>query len=293
MALIWSNQPEAFWYESRTYVISKLGAPEDFDQKAWDTYLKSLRDGVAQSWNRARRAYQALEKTRASLSLSLLARPGEGASPGALSQGEQANFMDAGALAHLLVTWMDEALAGKRKVGWDEANGTLVVEGLPGDAVRVVVDGGRPRIVSASTGQPVPVTPTDGTIPDALSAAPLVWIAVAVVAVAASAYFIVEEVCEGQVEVAKQRTMETLGTQQHERVMAGKATPEQSQKMTDAVYAGAAAVETASAAARASESETGLQKTVRTLAWVTLGVGVIYLAAKVIPAVGSPARATA
>lgn len=276
MSLVWNDN-------------NQLGAPEDLDQKAWVAYLRSLRDGVSQSWNRARAAYLALERTRAALKLPLIARPGEAASPGALSVGEQQNFFDAGALAHLLVTWMDEAIAGKRQVGWD-AGDALVVEGLPGDAVRVVVEADRPRIVSASTGQPVPVTPVDGTVPDKLGY--VVPIVIGVVAVAASAYFIVDKICDSQVEVAKTRTMETISTNQTALIAAGKATPEQMKEQTDALYGGAASVEKAKGEAKAAENESGLQKTVRTLAWVALGVGTIYLASQVIKTT-SPARTAA
>jgi hypothetical protein len=268
-------------------MLGALGAPEDVDQAAWAAYLRNLRDGVASSWNTVRAAYQKLERVRSSFGLPLLARPGEASSPGALTPGEQQDFFDVGATSHLLVTWMDEVLADKRKVGRN--NGELVIESLPGDQVRIVLQAGRPRIVSASTGQPVPVTPVDGALPGQLGY--VAWVAVAAVAVAVAAYLINQEQCETEVRVAEQKTMETIATKQSELVQSGKATPEQAKKMTDAIYQGAASVEQARGEAKEREGESGLQKTVRTLAWVSLGIGAVYLATRIIPS--TPVRAAA
>jgi hypothetical protein len=257
----------------------RLGAPEDVDLQAWETYIRSARNQMVDSWNEARVAYLALERVRGAFGLPFIAAGGEAGlqqvEDGALSQAQNQMFLETFAVTDFLAKAADDALAGTRQVGYDAQAKTLLIELLPTDTMKVAPVSGRPMLVSVEDGSVVPVS---GTI----SLPPLVWAAIATVA-ALTAYFTTDQVCGAIKETAQQKTMQTIATQQAEMVKSGKATPEQAKVMTDAIYTGATALETAKGVAKKEESESGIQGTARTLMWVALGITVLVFAAKVVP----------
>lgn len=262
----------------------RLGAPEDADLQAWETYLRSIRDQMVSSWNDARDAYLTLKKVRESFGLPFIAR-GEGAMDqareGALTEIEDKRFIDTGGAVKFLAQVADDALAGRRKVAYAPDTG-MVIELLPDDAIRVDRVNGDPRIVDAKTGQPVNV---EGDMESgALGALPAIaWgLGIAVVA-AVAVYFTADAVCNTIKDTAQQRTTRTVAKQQYELVKSGKATPEEAKKMTDAIYLGSAAVERSKGAAKKEEGETGIQSTARTLAYAGVAIAGIIALALIVP----------
>lgn len=264
----------------------QLGAPEDVNTQAWEAYIRSIRNQMVNSWNEARAAYLTLQKVRESFGLPLITPAGEAVEEqGALNARQNQVFLDLAAAADFLAKVADDVLAGKRQVGYDSADG-MVIELLPEDTMKAATVDGRLRLVNVSDGAPVPVTGTISAVPI------LVWAGMAAVT-ALALYYVVDSNSQTMKAVAQVKMLETVSSQNAELVASGKATPEQAAKMTSAVFAGATALETAKGAARESESESGIQGTVRTVMWVALGIGVLYFAAKVIPPLLTPARAAA
>lgn len=255
--------------------IQHLGqGTEVVDGAAWTAYLKAGRDSMVASWNQARDAYLALKKVRASFGHPLVELTPEGERPpGALSEEEDTEFLYLNGVVGLLSKWADEAIAGKRK-GFFES-GELMIEALPEDTMRMIPGpNGRPVIVDMD-GNAVPVTGTIGNW--VIVAGALAATAVAGVAL----YFAADRMADGMKNVAESRMSETIAREQTRQLELG-ADPEQVQKLSQGIYAGAAELKKASAEEK--ETKTGWQQTITTVAWIGFGIAAVLVAGKIVPA---------
>jgi hypothetical protein len=238
---------------------------------AWQAYVLALRDDLGASFARASAARKSLQSTRERLGLPFIVDPGEGAvRTGAWDSGLEQNFKELGSMVATLTRFANEAIEGKRKLGFDGQD-QLAFERNEGDFSRVEVqNNGRPVEIENATNQPVRVTGTVGVLP------PLV-IGIIAVAAAITTYFVVAEVCETVENVIESKQIETVSMQQTEQLKSG-ATPEQVKALTDSIYEGAATVHEARAAeATAGRSE--IPQTIRTVGFIALGLGALYIVA--------------
>jgi len=238
---------------------------------AWGAYVRALRDDLQSSWQRASSARSTLKRVRERLGLPFMAeQSGEGQSPqGAWGADLEQQFLEVGSMVATLTRFADEAEAGKRRLGTD-AQGAFGLERLDSDATRIEMRGGRPVEIENATNQPIRIT---GTV----SALPAIVIGIIVVAAALTTYFAVAEVCDTVEKVAEQRTFESL-SQNQVKLVQGGATPEQAKALTDAIYDGAKEVHEARAAKQtAGRSE--IPQTIRTLGFIALGLGALYIVA--------------
>jgi hypothetical protein len=238
---------------------------------AWEQYIAALRDDVSDAFKRASDARATLKRVRERLGLPFFAeQSGEGQSPlGAWGADLDQQFLEVGSMVATLTRFADDAIAGRRRLGTD-AQGALGLERLEGDATRIEIRGGRPVEIENATNQPIRVT---GTV----SALPAIVVGVIVVASVIAAYFAVTEVCETIEKVAEQKTIETVKVEQTKQLAAG-ATPEQVKALTDSIYDGAADVHKARAVeAGAGKSE--IPQTIRTVGFIALGLGALYIVA--------------
>jgi hypothetical protein len=250
-----------------------LGQAAAPDTAAWEAYVRALRDNLTSAFGRASLARRTLKSTRERLGLSFIVDPGEGAvRTGAWDSGLEQDFKELGSMVATLTRFADDALDGKRKLGFDQ-NDQLAFERVDGDLSRVEVQNGRPVEIENTTGEPVRVTGTVGVLP------PLV-IGLIVVAAAITTYFVVEEVCNTVENVAESKQIETVSANQVKLVQGG-ATPEQAKALTDSIYDGAAQVHEARAAeATAGKSE--IPQTIRTVGFIALGLGALYIVAQLL-----------
>lgn len=265
--------------------ISWLGQAEaPVSVAAWDSYLRGLATNLQSAWDRALSAHHTLHKVRTTLGLPFIVdRVTEaGATPGAWASDLEQQMLELQVMVQTLVGAANDTVAGKRQLGWNDQTNDFEIERLPEDAVRIETRNGRPVLIGNMTNEPVEVT-------GSLGIAPIVWVGIAAVAAVAT-YFIVEEACKTVETVAKQKTYQTLSNHQHDLVTSGKATPEQAAKMTETILTGAKELEEAEAIK--TEATSPLMKTITTVSFVALGLGVLYVVAQVIATPKTlPARA--
>jgi hypothetical protein len=254
--------------------VTWLGQASDTSANAaaWETYVRALRDNLTLSFARASAARATLKATRERLGLPFMVGPGEGAArTGAWDSGLEQDFIELGSMVATLTNFADDAIAGRRKLGFDQGD-QLAFERLDGDFSRVEVRNGRPVQVENATGNPVVVT---GTV----SALPALVVGLIAVAAAVTTYFVVAEVCDTVENVAETKQIETLSANSVELIKTGRATPEQAKAINDSIYQGAATVHEARAAeATAGRSE--IPQTIRTIGFVALGLAALYIVAQ-------------
>lgn len=273
-----------------------LGATEDANAKAWSTALSAMRAGVNSSWSSAKQAYLALKKTRESFGLpfieDVVKSGGEGQPVTQPSPWDVSSWsseldqliVDIQAMVGVLDKAAADVLAGKRALMWDEGQGNFGIEGRPDDQLRIEMVNGGPILVD-SQGKQVHGSGT-------LGIAPIIWVAAGVAVVQTVAvYFIVESSCEAIKAVAEQKTMRTIAEENAKLVQSGKATPEQTAAMTDAVYGGASKLEAAKTQTKKEDSK--LADTVTTVAYVGLGIAIVYTLAQFVGKMPSRAPAAA
>jgi hypothetical protein len=107
---------------------------------------------------------------------------------------------------------------------------------------------------------------------------------VGAVALGIPAYFIVDAATGALRDIAEQRTMQTIAKAQYDCVASGKCTAEQAQKLTGAVYAGAASVHEAKAKAEAQKPPSKWADAAVKLGWIALGLGALYAVVRFVPA---------
>jgi len=258
-----------------TPVFGTLGAPEDMDLKAWEKYLRAIRNQTVHSWNLARGAYLALEEVREAFGLPLVVE-GEAASipGGALTSAQNQDFLELAALNVFLAEIMDDVLSERRRFGYVEDSEDLGIELLDSDRVMVGVVNNSPRLVGVSSGDPVPVSGTIGIHPAVIIGG---FLAASLVAT----YFIVDSANQKAKAVAEQKTLQTVAEAQKAMVVSGKATPEEAKKMTDAIFTGATQLE--EARGKSEEGRSDIPKTLVTVGWLAVGVAGLFFLSKTIP----------
>lgn len=261
--------------------FNPLGAIEDMNPQAWVNYVTSLRTDLQAAWVRAESARASLKKVRETLNLPFIVNsPTEAGAPGAWNDTFEQNTLELKGIVLLLTKFADELAAGARGLAFDQNTNEFVILGKSDDTLVVRVINGRPTLVYAASGQPVPPSEVTGTLDGLLGAAPIppVVIAIGAVSLVATgiiAYAITTKVCETVESTAKQKTLETISTAGKKLVEEGKATPEQVATMDKALFEGQAAVTQAEAAKKKEEDV--WPKTIRTVALVGLGVAGIWL----------------
>lgn len=268
------------------------GPAGETDFAAWDAYLKALRDQLQVDWAHAKGAYLSLKKVRESLGLPFIdptpktetgPKPDESAWTSSLEEQAQ----DLQAMTVLITSALDDAISGKRKLQWDQAKGYFVIESLPDDVLRLEFDSqGVPQMVDAKTGAKAQVS-----APIGLGLPNIAWAAAATATVsilALPAYFIADAAVNGLRVVAEQKTARVMGERAFDCVQSGKCTAAEAAAIAKAPYEGAAGVRAAATKEKeASGKETSdLVKAVTTIAWVALGLGVLYAAVRFIPPMG-------
>lgn len=261
------------------------------DPAAWGAYITALRGSLQMSWAGARGAYLTLKKVRADLGMSFIAPPvGEGGTPdnGAWSDSLEDNMLDLQAMVKVTDDAFGDVLAQKRKLLYDAASNDWAVEGLPGDLVRVKLNQAGQLSLADATNQQIHVGGTIGLAPILIAAAVgAAAISGAVTFVAAA--IVIKKTCETIQAIAEEKTLQTALTKQAELVQSGKATPAEAAALTKSVFDGAASVNESKAKleeAKSKPNADGLGNTIKTVAYVGLGIGVIYLLAKLIPSKG-------
>lgn len=265
------------------------GPVGETDAAAWESYLKALRGQLQDDWAHAKGAYLSLKKVRESLGLSFIDTTPKtetgGPDPHAWTPDLDVQAQDLQAMTVLILTALDDAVAGKRKISWDP-KGHFVIESLPEDVLRLELDSvGVPWMVDAKTGAPTHVT-------GQLGVPTLVWVATATSSILAlPAYYIADAAVNGMRVVAEQKTINTIGTKAFECVQSGKCTPAEAKAIAAAPFEGAKGVREAAAKEQAEKGKetTDLMKAVTTLGWIALGLGVLYAAVRFIPPAGSRA----
>lgn len=275
--------------------INHLGQPPTPSStlEAIGSYVAALRDSVASAKKEAVNAYNTLKQVRANLSLPFMsAASGEsGADNNGWSPDLEQQAVDATAMANLLVAAADDVLAGKRKLFWDDQLKNFSIEGFQSDVLRLQLDAaGVPVLVDAS-GNPQHVTGQVGV-------APVVIFGVAAALVLVQAlilYLLINKALQTLQVIAEQKTQKTLAeaAKKHaDLVASGKATAEDAAKLNKSMYEGATELQ------KQETSSTGAKKgfesdTLKTLGYIALGLGVLYVVVKFIPKPGgSPAMAT-
>lgn len=267
------------------------GPASETDFAAWEAYLKALRDQLQIDWEQAKGAYLSLKKVRESLGLPFIDTTPKTESGGpdgsAWTTDLEAQAQDLQAMTVLITSALDDAISGKRKLSWDQAKGYFVIESLPEDVLRLEFDGqGVPQMVDAKTGAKAQVS-----APIGLGLPNIAWAAAATATfsiLALPAYFIADAAVNGLRVVAEQKTARVMGERAFDCVQSGKCTAAEAAAIAKAPYEGAAGVR----AAATKEKEAGaketsdLMKAVTTIAWVALGLGVLYVAVRFIPPLG-------
>lgn len=250
--------------------IRALGAAGDFNPQAWDAFLRGQRDSLSAAWSRAVTARARLKKVREALGLPFVVdAPGEPGAPGAWNSDYDKNMLELQVMVQLMTTAADEAVESKRALVFNPDTKSFGIELLPTDKLRVALDAtGRPVIADAKTGQVV--TQFEGSL-----GLPPLLIGAIVVVVAVAVYAVVEKVCSTTENVAQTKMLETVRTSGAKLIEEGKATPEQVAAMDKALLEGGAAL--AKAQGEKAEKESQVSSTVRTVAWVGLGIAGIWL----------------
>lgn len=263
--------------------------PDPQNAEAWGAYIAALRGSLQTSWARARTAYLTLKKVRADLGypfmLSGFPEGGVGADNGAWDTSLEGNIQDLQAMVKVMDDAFGDVLAQKRKLFYVAASNDWAMEGLPGDLLRVKLNAQNQLSLVDGQGQNIHVTGTIGLAPLIVVAGVAAVAVSGAVAFAGAAYAIVKTV-DAIASIAEQKTMQTAINRQAELVQSGAATAEEAAALTKSVFDGAAAVNVSKAKleeAKNKPNTDGFGDTIKTIAYVGLGIGVVYLIAKLIP----------
>lgn len=269
---------------SRANWSGTLGAtPVTADPAAWGAYLASLRDSVQTSWSKAREAYFTLKKVREDLGLPFKASPtGESpaygmSSEAAWSDSLEQNAVDIQAMVKVCVDAANDAIAGKRKLVWNDKIGEFVIEGLSGDTYQIKRNSEGVPLLYAADGKQAHASGTIG-LPQVI-----VGLAIgATVVQGLTIYFGVKKLCETLENVSSDKTIRTVMETQAEMIKGG-ASPEQAKAATEAVFQGAAAVTKAKGEAAANKPPDDWASTLKTLGYLAFGAAVIYAIIRLVP----------
>jgi hypothetical protein len=244
-----------------------------------DGYLRALRSELRSSFAHLVDAFRAYRDVRGVYRLSTESDPGFAA--------DQQRVVELGGVVDVASKALDDAAAGKRRIGFD-AQG-FAVEALPGDAARVDVQGGDPVLVDSKTGQRVVVT---GTIDGHLGAiqVPIALLVAAGVVVTAGTIYVAVKSIELLTTALQERTTQVLSTERQKMVEQGF-TPEQAAQAQSASLKAQAGLEQARTE-RDKGSTEDVTSSIRTVAIVGAVIAGLYFAARVIPEI-APRRAVA
>jgi hypothetical protein len=261
-----------------------LGQPAD--EKAWEAYLTALRDNIQAKWTGAVAAYKGLKSVRESLGLPFIVDGGgpEAGAPAGMSSASawstdlDQNAVDIMAMVKIITDALNDVIAGKRKLAWNTDKGQFEIEGLPSDIVRLALNNDVPVIVTPTGEQ----THVQGQV----GVPALVWATtLGVTVLALPAYWAVEKAVNTITDVAEQKTMKTIAEKSYECVASGKCTPDQAAKLNQSIYTGATALraQKVEQVKAGNQPTTDITKTIMTVAWVALGIGVLYAVVRLIP----------
>lgn len=264
-----------------TTTTSWLGAPPDAggSPAAWGAYLGALRDKIQSSKASAVSAYNTLKQVRENLGLPFFGGGGENPDLGAWSQDLEQQAVDILEMSKICVSAADDAIAGKRKLIWDDKVEDFAVEGFPSDKLRIQYDGSGTPVLVDGAGYPQHASGQVGFPPIVFGA-----IAVGAVVQAVGIYLIVDKALDTIQVVANQKTEKTVAeaTKKHADLVAqGKATPAEAEALNNSIYKGATDLRKAATEPKAKQTA-DIADAVKTLAWVGLGIGVLYVVAQVI-----------
>jgi hypothetical protein len=264
-----------------------LGAPEDVDIKSWAQYFTGVRDQLKSSLDDMLAAYRTFKKIRESFGLPVVGTSGEARlRAGSLNDSQYQQMLELASMGDIGVKALDDAIANKRKVGYDRAASDFQIERLPSDDIRIEMQNGKPTLISNVTNQPTQIMGQIDGVPRTLGLAPIVWIGLGIagVIVTVGALYTVNTAMQTATTMVQEKTRETIALKSMELVEKGKATPAEAKQLQTATYEAAADLEAAKGNAAA---KTGLtpetNKTIRTVALVALGIGAIYLVSKFVP----------
>lgn len=251
--------------------------------EAWGAYIAALRDKLVSSRSSAISAYNTLKQVRKTAGLPFsTAQFGEDYSDqGAWSADYEAQAVDILAMTKVCVDAANDALSGKRKLLWDDKIADFAIEGFKTDSLRLVYGSQGQVVIVDSSGAETHVAGQVGIAPIAI-----LGIGALAVVQGVGIYLIVDKALDTMQVVANQKTQRTLAEvakTNSEAVKAGKMTAAQAEKLNTSIYQGAAQLQKEqSEAGRRKEETSDITSAVKTLAWVGLGVGVLYVVAQVI-----------
>lgn len=258
--------------------------PKGGDPNAWGAYVAALRDKVAGKKSDVVQAYNTLKKVREQVGLPFMGgAAGEGGAPdtGAWAPDLEQQAVDIMAMGTLCVSALGDVLAKKRRLMWDDMRNDFAVEGLPGDVVRLQVDGANNPVLVDSSGQ---VTHVTGQVGEPVTLIFGVAVALAVIQTVALVVIVWKalDALETVVVQKTERTAAETAKKYADLVEQGKLTPAQAKGLTDAVYTGAKGLREEER--KKKDVDKDWQDTLKTLGYVALGVGILYVIVKYIPA---------
>lgn len=259
--------------------LGAVGAPQDLDSVRLGEYVAAVRASLDDDLNRMVVAYRGLRTVREELGLPLLRTGVEGEARGGLTVDENQRFVVAATLVDNASRFLDDALSGDRRVGWDDQR-QFVVEALPTDGVRIEIRPGiGPVLIGTQTGEPVEIT-------GSLSGPALLIVGglIAGVAVTAAAVYAIKLMTDSLTVAAQEKTTQTIVERGRLLVESGKATPEQVARLDTAVLEGTRAIREEERKKAEADKPTGdIAGAVKTVAWAAVAVGALYFGAQLIP----------
>ncbi|GMV18006.1 MAG: hypothetical protein AMXMBFR56_62300 [Polyangiaceae bacterium] len=273
-----------------TTTTSWLGAPPDAggSPAAWGAYLGALRDKIQSSKASAISAYNTLKQVRENLGLPFFGGGGENPDLGAWSQDLEQQAVDILEMSKICVSAADDAIAGKRKLIWDDKVEDFAVEGFPSDKLRIQYDGSGTPVLVDGAGYPQHASGQVGFPPIVFGA-----IAIGAIVQAVGIYLIVDKALDTIQVVANQKTEKTVAeaAKKHADLVAqNKATPAEALALDKALYGGSTELRKAGTEPKAKQTA-DIADAVKTLAWVGLGIGVLYVVAQFVKGGGALAGA--
>ena len=240
----------------------------------------TLRGSLQTVWAGARSAYLTLKKVRADLGYSFIAPPmGEGGIPdnGAWTDSLEGNILDLQAMVKVTDDAFGDVLAQKRKLLVDVANNDYGVEGLPTDLVRVRMN----QAGQLRSWMPEPNHPVGGTIdsPDHCGRRRGRGRVVGAVTFVAAA-LIIKKTCDTVATIAERRRCRPRLTKQPSWCRAVRPRRQKLLLSRGRVRRRRAARDSegnAEAQKNQNSDVSNIPKTVTTVAFIGLGIGVIYL----------------
>lgn len=249
--------------------------PDSFDVDAWNSLLVAQRDALKNSWDRALAAYHTLVQVRQDLGLPTLDEDSTATEQSGWNRNLQQNALDVQLSVNLMLGFMDDVLARKRKIQWDETTQDWAIELLPSDTVKLALNAQNfPQAVQVSDGQPVVATGNLGN-PWIIAGA-----AVGAGLIAVAALWIFSQYLDRAAATVEQlsndATVRTIANKQQECVDAGQS-PKDCAGLTQALtHYSTAVIDAQTAKVNATNlPRTAAYTTAQRLGFVALGITAI------------------